>query len=559
MELDWRGVIGRGWAWVRERASAPPGLIFIFFACLYVLTCQGRVNAYDGQSMFATTRALADHGSLAISSALGVPGRNGLYYSKYGIGQSLAELPLYLMGKLVGVVAGSKGAPVAELFAMLTNPLLMALTCALLFGCIRTLGYTLETSVRATLVLGTATSLWPYSKVDFSEPLLTCCLVGAGLCLLLAERAGARREQTRMFRLDLLAGVALAVAILTKYAAVIYLPVFVLYATLTLPRPISAVRWLKRQTALLGPVVVAGCCDLAINALRFGSPFITGYGAGDRPLTGSPTRAVWGLLVSPYRGLLFYDPILFVGMLCLPLLLWRRPREAVLPIGLFVVSLAVYGTYLAWDGGSGWGPRYMIPALPFLIWPLLSLGLFGPREDAAVSARHDVPVPKMSARLRSLGLRLSVALAATIQMLGVMVNPQINDFYWNGTAQSLVALKATLQASPLAMAIWTLPMSLRFSFTHTFPVHGYASADYPFGPPFPTAPGMPHALGAFYIQFFWWTLLPSSSLTFGVGLVALGTGMALALRGLRRRLREAKPVKPHVLLALGPSGGTSAL
>src|SRR5215831_16843150 len=85
---------------VRAFATTPGGATLLFFSCLYILTYQGRTNSYDGQSMFATTRALVEDGTLAISSvsasAFGTLGRHGHYYSKYGIGQSLVEAPLYL-------------------------------------------------------------------------------------------------------------------------------------------------------------------------------------------------------------------------------------------------------------------------------------------------------------------------------------------------------------------------------------------------------------------------------------------------------------------------------
>jgi hypothetical protein len=203
-----------------------------------MLTYQGRTNSYDGQSMFATTRALVEHGTLAISSvsanAFGTLGRDGLYYSKYGIGQSLAEMPLYLVGKLLGIGARSKAAQVAESVAMLTNPLIMAASCAVFYGIIRRLGYQRGTAIRTTIVLGIATSLWPYSKSDFSEPLLTLCLAVAVLCALQASRLLASKRATNsengreLRRLDLLTGGALGIAVLAKDAAVIYVPVFLI-------------------------------------------------------------------------------------------------------------------------------------------------------------------------------------------------------------------------------------------------------------------------------------------------------------------------------------------
>ena len=509
----------------------------MFFTCLYTLTYQGRANSFDGQSMFAATQALGDRGSLVVTnSALGVLGAGGHYYSKYNIGQSLAELPLYLLGKGLGVLAGSKGVQVAEAVAMLTNPILMALCCVAAYGVIRALGYPRQTAIRATLVLGIATTFWPYSKSDFSEPLLTLCLLLAVLCVLYARQLNPVSRQQLTY--DLLAGVALAAAVLTKYAALAFVPVFCLYLTLTLTVPRTLWRWLRRQLALLVPVFLAGCVVLLINLLRFGSITKTGYDALDHPFSGSFLHGFWGLLMSPYRGMLFYDPLLFVGLLAFPLFLLRRPREAILPLGLIGVSLLLYGTYVGWDGGLAWGTRYLVPVLPYLILPLLEVGCFGPRT----TAEHQhlgaflVPQPRLLRRLLALGTATLVTLGVTVQLLAITMNSYIRNVYWD-TAALDPALKSSISASPLAMAIWTLPMNVRYAFTRTFPATGYASTDYPFGPPFPPAAHMPAAIGPFFEQYFWFTQLPHPAVVCAVGAVVLGTSMALAGRALWRRCR----------------------
>ena len=537
---------------LRTLAATTTGTIFLFFSCLYILTYQGRSNSYDGQSMFATTRSLVEHGTLAISSvsasAFGTIGRGGLYYSKYGVGQSLAELPLYLMGKMLGLFAGAKSAQVAESVAMLTNPLIMAATCAVFYGIVRQLGYVRTTAIWATLALGIATSFWPYSKTDFSEPLLALSLAVAVLCALRAARllAGQRatgdtRTQQDLLRLDLITGIALGIGVVTKYAAVIYLPVFLVYFLLPLPgvalRDLPHELWatrrvlVQRLSALLIPVVLAGLLVLLVDALRFGSPWMTGYAPSDRPFSGSVPVGLSGLLISPFAGLLFYDPLLFAGLLALPLLLWRHPREALLPLGLFCGSLLFYSGYHAWTGGSAWGPRYLVPALPYLLLPLLPLGCFGPAKRASSKAivaqderndRHRWP--HWLVRGATIGL---VSISVLVQFLGVSVNYLMEDTYWLLSLHRFGNLTSSLRASPLALSCWVLRLSWQYAFLRTF-AHGYASAQYPFGPPYPIAPHMPQSGGVFPLQFFWFTLTPLPLLALGIGIVVLGSGMLLA-------------------------------
>jgi hypothetical protein len=540
---------------VRAAVTTPGGATLLFFSCLYILTYQGRANSYDGQSIFATTRALVEHGTLAISSvsanAFGTPGRDGLYYSKYGIGQSLAEMPLYLVGKLLGLLARGKAAQVAESVAMLTNPLITAAGCAVFYGITRRLGYPRGTAIRATLVLGIATSLWPYSKTDFSEPLVTLCLAIAVFCalraarLLAGNRATTRAGRRDLRRLDLFTGGALGIGVLAKDAALIYVPAFLLYSVVTLPdlslhdlrslKLVSRRLWLGRLFALLAPILVAGVVSLLINALRFGSPLATGYAPRDLPFSGPVMMGLWGLLISPHTGMLFYDPLLFAGLLALPLMVWRRPREALFPLGLFGGSLLFYAAYHAWSGESAWGPRYLVPALPYLLVPLLLLGCFGPAEASATPTVLQAGDRRL--RLLAQGATIVlVGISAVVQFLGVSVNYLMEDAYWLLSLHRFGNLTGSLPASPLALSLWTLRLSLQYAFLHSF-VTGYASTQYPFGPPYPIAPNMPESAGVFPLQFFWFTLTPKPILAFAAGAVVLGGGMLLSALVLLRLAR----------------------
>jgi hypothetical protein len=538
------------------------GALLLFFSCLYIVTYQGRTNSYDGQSMFATTRALVEHGTLAISSvsaqAFGTVGRGGNYYSKYGIGQSLAEMPLYLVGKLLSLFARGKAAQVAESVAMLTNPLIMAGTCAVFYGIIRRLRYPRATAIRATLVLGIATSFWPYSKTDFSEPLLTLCLAVAALCALQAahlldsERAATLAGRRDLRLLDLFTGSALGIGVLAKDAALIYVPVFLLYAMVTLhdvslrdPNSLRLVLrrlWLGRLLAIVAPVVVAGVVALLINALRFGSPLATGYAPRDRPFSGPVLVGLWGLLISPNSGILFYDPLLFAGLLALPVMLWRRSREALFPLGLFGGSLLFYAAYHAWSGASAWGPRYLVPALPYLLLPLLALGCFGRAEPMATPTVLQEGGRRL--RLISQGVTIVlVGISAGVQFLGVSVNYLMEDAYWLLALHRFGNLTASLPASSLPLSLWTLRLSLQYAFLRTLAA-GYASTQYPFGPPFPIAPNMPQGAGVFPLQFFWFTLTPRPILAFAIAAIVLGGGMLLSALVLLRLARAAgEPAK----------------
>jgi hypothetical protein len=130
--------------------------------------------------------------------------------------------------------------------------------------------------------------------------------------------------------------------------------------------------------------VVAGAL-VALNLAHFGSPLHSGplrhgievaqqKGASiwDTPLW----FGVYGLFLSPSRGLFVYSPI-FVASLWGAWLGWRHPER---PVWLFLIAgaLLTFAPSLKWHfwwGGAGYGPRLLADALPFFalllvpVWP----------------------------------------------------------------------------------------------------------------------------------------------------------------------------------------------
>jgi hypothetical protein len=106
---------------------------------------------------------------------------------------------------------------------------------------------------------------------------------------------------------------------------------------------------------------------LAYNALAYGDPLEQGYGA--KPFDTPVLLGLYGLLLSPSRGLLVYAPYLIFALAAL-VLAWRRPGEVARRLrGFSVVWLAVlllYATYAEWWGGRVFGPRFLDDLAPLL-------------------------------------------------------------------------------------------------------------------------------------------------------------------------------------------------
>jgi hypothetical protein len=69
--------------------------LFVLLAAAFSIVQEGMVTPYDGQTVYEVTRSLIEHGTVAVSSEFNtLPGRDGLAYSRYGLGMSLlAAIP----------------------------------------------------------------------------------------------------------------------------------------------------------------------------------------------------------------------------------------------------------------------------------------------------------------------------------------------------------------------------------------------------------------------------------------------------------------------------------
>jgi len=147
----------------------------------------------------------------------------------------------------------------------------------------------------------------------------------------------------------------------------------------------------RQTTAMLVPFVPAGRVRatvfaiagaaigvvplLVYNAAAFGNPLEQGYGT--KPFDTSPLIGLYGLLLSPSRGLFVYEPYLLFAFATIVLL---RPGRDHLELRLLSLVYAwaataiLYSTYAEWWGGRVFGPRFLDDLAPAL-FVLLAWGI----------------------------------------------------------------------------------------------------------------------------------------------------------------------------------------
>ena len=399
-----------------ERATVRPGLpIAVGFALLffYLLSFPGSISprSSDGRAMYLVTRALVDRHAFNIlptrsrdvfvtpgwrtvpipatacptePAVIGIGEHSGgPFYSKYGIGQSLAAAPLYAAGlQIARFVPPEVRQETATLVTSMYTSIITAITGALLCALALRLGWSRRVAMALALLFGVSTPAWAYTTSFFSEPTLGLCLLGA----LAAVLWDAEIESPIAL---LLAGGCLGLAVLTHAAdSAFYVPLFLFYVAARCPserRAWTAALLSERGTwsvaVLMCPVLVALAVTAWYDVARFGSPFTTGYGiVGDVHDLHPPHslqglwEGIYGPLLSPGKGLVLYAPILLLWPWATVRFRRSAGGAAWLVAGILAVAVLTHAnTLIVWLGGWAWGPRFVVPAIPVLIVPLGAL------------------------------------------------------------------------------------------------------------------------------------------------------------------------------------------
>lgn len=377
-----------------RRAALQVGLTMVVVFCV---TATGYVAVVDTEYSIRTARALVERRAWDIELPAGGTGfqaPSGKVYSKYGPGLPLVFVPLVLLSK--GVVAATDLPEdlITGFIVSFYNVPFGAATCGLLVLYARRFGANVRAARSVGFLLGFATLMWRYSVYDFSEALQ------AFLLMLSVVLLGRRSLRT------LVAGsLAMGSLVLVKAVYLAYVPLLVFYAADPLVERKGSAR--RAALACLG-VAGAFLLLLWLNHLRFGDAFQTGYGEEARQWQPADVLPrAFALLFSPDKGLFLFSPVVVLGLLGASRL-WRSvPRsEVVLLAGAVGLNLLLAAGWHSWEGGWSWGPRLLVPVLPFWLVPSF------------------LAFPRSAAWVPRLALGALVASSTSIQLMSVLQRDQ---------------------------------------------------------------------------------------------------------------------------------------
>lgn len=178
-------------------------------------------------------------------------------------------------------------------------------------------------------------------------------------------------------------------------AAAMDYTVLVLYAVLVLFRP----RAWWRPGGMLQAILISAAAfapQMAYNAVCFGSPFRMGYALEASEAFAALHSGFFGftapspgqfayLLLSPERGLLFYMPWIAAGLAGLVSRTGGGRLRMDPGLVMTVAYLILYSALHTRTQGWAFGPRYLIPVVPFAALGLSRFAARGPRERWAAA------------------------------------------------------------------------------------------------------------------------------------------------------------------------------
>lgn len=323
---------------------------------IYLLSFSGILYSQDSLSMFAVTESWVKRGEFntdqlwTLFKARDEIAFDGESYAKYGYGTSLFAAPFYALALSLPFDLGLTQT------TLLTSSIVIALTGALVFLSARQLNFSRDVSIIATLLFGLATPAWVYAKQLWSEPYALFTLFAAFYFL---QRFRAQSRTLDAF----VAGIALGLAAATRVTNAALIPLFAWYGFADGWRNVRAPRGLMGFACVLGIILLSIAW---YDWVRFGNPLSTGYRA-DETFDNPILLGAYGLLFSPGKGLFIYVPFLATLGISLPLFFKRAQHETTFILLTFTFYLFTFSAWYYWWGGTNWGPRFLVPTLPYLI------------------------------------------------------------------------------------------------------------------------------------------------------------------------------------------------
>jgi len=357
--------------------------------CLLLLTASyfhHPVEYDNSKSRYFLISSVVDFGTINIDAyqkwTLDKSRFNGHYYSNKAPGAQLLGIPIYWF--IQAVKSDKNIVPLTTFDRYMIRQMTTALPFAILGVILFRMGYKWGGNLRKTLWMVFAYS---FGSLAFQHAtLFSGHQIAAGfsffsfsLIYMLSEKKLNEQAVThRDMLFAFLAGLFAGLGALADYTAM-YIAIILFFYSM-----ISGVSKGEKIFFTIGGLL----CVIALagyNYRCFGSVWTLSYGqqATEAFKKGSETgvfgvslpspTALFSILFSPARGLFFIMPV-FLASIFGFFILFRQSslrKESILILLIVLGYLTINAGFYGWHGGWCFGPRYLVPMLPFLALPMV--------------------------------------------------------------------------------------------------------------------------------------------------------------------------------------------
>jgi hypothetical protein len=287
---------------------------------------------------------------------------------------SAAAVPFYYAAIIISA------SPVVTV-GLFFNPLFISLTAVIIFCICIEVRPSNKIAFAVSIIYCVCSFVWPYNATFWVQPLQGFLLASSAYFILLTSHRNhsflcnyVLERKRGSFLFAGLAGVSLGLSVFAHPTSLIFIPAFLVYSFF------SVMRHQSRDFILL--LIILGIVLLfagLTNYVRFHSFTEFGYGYFSTLAAHYGWKGLIGLLVSPGAGLIFYFPLAILLPLGAKYMYKENKSLFCLCLYIIIANWIYIGTLsfgfepASWSGGIAWGPRYLIPVLPFMMIILASI------------------------------------------------------------------------------------------------------------------------------------------------------------------------------------------
>jgi hypothetical protein len=331
--------------------------LLIFSAALFffaIFAPAGHMPSDTKYSLATAQAILKGHLNIQPSSQLTYcsQGKNGFYYSKYGIGYALMFVPSAVITHSLFKYTPMTEEQIHQILSSLTNTILAPICILLFISIMRKGGFSFGIILVSSLLIALCSPLLPYSKINHSE------LPTALLLLLFTQVWYDCKYLTN--KNGLITGVISSLLILLKIGNIISAMVISACCIFHMFRRQST------KTAAILSIAMPALTFVSLvmmNINRYGTWINFGYGREQEAFTTPLFTGLYLLISSPSKSMFIFAPLLTVSFAGIVNAFSSAKRFHLPILILFLSNLLFYSCWHDWHGGWSWGPRLIIPVV----------------------------------------------------------------------------------------------------------------------------------------------------------------------------------------------------